>query len=69
MARGRRTKLTVATTTVEAKEGDPGSSYPYPKLELGNGSGRVGFVFMSNLNELRIPQPKPNPFIKRVEKP
>ena len=37
------------------------------QLELGNRSCRVGFVFVSNLNGLRNPQPEPNPFIKRVE--
>ena len=36
-------------------------------LELGNRSCRVGFVFVSNLNGLKNPQPEPNPFIKRVE--
>jgi len=35
---------------------------------MGNGSGWVGFVFVSKLNGLRIPQPEPNPFIKQVEK-
>jgi len=38
-------------------------------VELENGSGQVRFVFVSNLNGLKISQPKPNPFIKRVEKP
>jgi len=41
----------------------------YFKLELGNGLGWVGFVFILNLNRLRVSQPEPNPFIKRVEKP
>ena len=38
------------------------------QLELGNGSGRVWFMFVSNLNGLRISWSKPNPFIKWVEK-
>ena len=37
-------------------------------IELSNRSGRVDNVFVLNLNGLRISQPKPNPFIKRVEK-
>jgi len=38
-------------------------------LELGNRSGRVGFVFVSNLNGLRISRPEPNSFIKWVGNP
>ena len=38
------------------------------ELELGNMLGGVRFVFMSNINELRILQLEPNPFIKRVKK-
>ena len=38
------------------------------QLELGNMLGRGGFGFLSNLNELRIPRLKPNPFIKQDEK-
>ena len=30
--------------------------------------GQVGFLFVSNLNGLKISQPELNPFIKRVEK-
>ena len=37
-------------------------------IELGNRSGQIGFVFISNLNGLRIPQLESNSFIKRVEK-
>jgi len=36
-------------------------------LDLGNRSCRVGFVFVSSLNDFS--RPEPNPFIKRVEKP
>jgi len=36
-------------------------------LELGNGSGQVGFVFVSNLNGLTISQPEPNLFIKGLK--
>ena len=43
------------------------SSYA-SKLELDNRSCPVGFVFVSNLNGLRIPQPESNPFIKWIEK-
>jgi len=39
-----------------------------PQLELGNRLCRVGFVFVFNLNELKISRLEPNPFIKRVEK-
>jgi len=39
------------------------------KLELGNRLRRVEFMFVSNLNGLRISQPEPNPFIKGFEKP
>ena len=38
------------------------------RLDPKNGSSRVGFVFVLNLNGLRISQPEPNPFIKRIEK-
>jgi len=38
-------------------------------LELDNRSGWVEFVFMSNLNGLRISQLESNRFIKQVEKP
>jgi len=39
------------------------------KLELGNRSCQVGFVFVSNLNGLKIPRSEPNLFIKGIEKP
>ena len=38
-------------------------------IELGLGSCRVGFVFGLNLNGLKIPEPEPDLFNKRVEKP
>jgi len=45
-----------------------GGLRPRSWLELGNRPCRVGFVFVSNLNGLRIPLLEPNLFIKRVEK-
>ena len=39
------------------------------RLELSNRSCQVGFVFVLNLNGLKISRSEPNPFIKRVEKP
>ena len=38
-------------------------------LELRNVSYWVGFIFMSNSNELRTSPAEPNRFIKGVEKP
>ena len=45
---------------------DLNQTWPKFFVELGNGSGRVGFISVSNLNGLRISQPEPNPFIKRL---
>ena len=39
------------------------------EVGLSNRSGRVGFVFGLKLNGLKTPQPEPDPFNKRVEKP
>jgi len=41
----------------------------YLLIRLSNRLGRVGFVFGSKLNGLKTPQPEPDLFNKRVEKP